>query len=73
MKNFLRPDNFLNFAGIFLIIGFAIRLWADYIEHQNPFYLFIIGRSLIFLLPAIICFIAARYLKKHNNSLSRGR
>lgn len=71
MKNILRIDKFLNVVAVLLILGFVIRLGADYYKYQNtinfvPFYVFIIGRSIVFLLPSIICFIAAAYVKKSN-------
>ncbi len=68
MKQFLKINRFLSLIGILLVIGFVIRLWADYYKYHNsitsePFYVFIIGRSVAFLLPSIICFIAAAYYK----------
>jgi hypothetical protein len=72
MKRTLKIGSFLNTAGILLVIGFTIRLGADYYKIQKginsaPFYLFILERSLEFLLPGIICFAAAVYIKKHNH------
>lgn len=72
MKNILRIDKFLNVAAVLLALGFVIRLGADYYKYQNttnyePFYVFIIGRSIVFLLPSLICFIAATYVKKSNH------
>lgn len=72
MKKILRIDNFLNTAGILLVIGFTIRLGADYYKIQKginsaPFYLFVLERSLEFLLPGIICFAAAVYIKRRNH------
>jgi len=69
MKKLLEVDKFLNVTGILLIIGFVIRLGADYYKYQNtinsaPFYVLIIGRSVVFLLPSVICFISAVYFKK---------
>ena len=71
MKKYIKVDNFMNIIGILLVIGFVICLRADYYEYQNtinsaPFYVFIIGRSLVFLLPSIICFIVAVYMKKRH-------
>lgn len=71
MKQFFKINRFLNLIGILLAVGFVIRLWADYYKYHNsitsaPFYVFIIGRSIIFLFPSVICFIAAVYYKnKH--------
>ena len=64
-------NRFLNLIGILLAVGFVIRLWADYYKFQNsittvPLYAFIIGRSIMFLLPSIICFISAAYYKNKN-------
>lgn len=73
MKQFLKTNRFLSLLGILLLIGFIIRLWADYYKYSNsitsePFYVFVIGRSLVFLLPSIICFIAAAYYKNKDIS-----
>lgn len=69
MKRLLWKDKFLNIAGVLLVLGFVIRLAADYFKYQNsfgsaPFSVSIIFRSIEFLLPAIICFVAASYIKK---------
>ncbi|MFD2114325.1 hypothetical protein ACFSTH_00940 [Paenibacillus yanchengensis] len=69
MKRLLELDKLLNVIGILLIIGFIVRLGADYYKSQNlidaaPFYSFIIGRSVLFLLPSAICFISAIYFVK---------
>jgi len=71
MRKPLKVDFVLNFVGIMLVIGFIIRIAADYYKYQKaidttPFYLLLIGRSLVFLLPSIIFFIVAIYLKKLN-------
>ncbi|GGM18306.1 hypothetical protein GCM10011351_00100 [Paraliobacillus quinghaiensis] len=72
MKNIFRIDKVLIVASVLLVLGFVIRLGADYYKYQNtinstPFYVFIIGRSIVFLLPSIICFSAAKYVKKLNH------
>ncbi|MFL0245547.1 hypothetical protein [Candidatus Clostridium stratigraminis] len=69
MKSILRIDKFLNVIAALLVLGFVIRLGADYYKYQNsgnsaPFYVFIIGRGIEFLLPSIICFIISKYVKK---------
>lgn len=70
MENLLRKDKILNAAAILLVLGFIIRVAADYYKYQNdiinsePFSLFVFARSIEFLLPGIICLIIARYLKK---------
>jgi len=61
--------NFLYFVSALLIIGFAIRLGVDYFKydtHANsaPFYVFIIERTVEFIIPSIIIFIIAKVVKK---------
>lgn len=60
---------FLYAICIFLIIGFTIRLGADYFKYNNinnsaPFYTFIIERVVEFILPSIIIFIVGKVIKK---------
>ena len=59
---------FLYIVAIFLIIGFIIRLGADYFKYYEiytlPFYYYIIERFLEFIVPSIIIFILARLIKK---------
>lgn len=59
---------FLYLVSILLIIGFIIRLGADYLTYKAsssaPFYAFIIVRSLEFILPSVIIFIIGTILKK---------
>ncbi len=60
---------FLYIVSVFLIIGFAIRLGADYFKydtHSNsaPFYVLIIERVVEFIIPSIIVFIVAKTAKK---------
>ncbi len=60
---------FLYFTSILLIIGFIIRLVADYFTYKvysSPFYVYIIVRSLEFLLPSIILLIVGNILKSKN-------
>lgn len=58
-------------VGIFLIIGFAVRLGMDYVKYDNvnnsaPFYIFVLERALEFIAPSIIAFIVGRVVKpKH--------
>jgi hypothetical protein len=71
MKKLLRLDNFLLAAGILCIIGFAIRLGADYYQIQKglreaPFIAFIAERGLEFVLPGVLCFLAIRFIRKDN-------
>lgn len=56
-------------VSILLLVGFAIRLGADYFRYDTmytsaPFYVLIIERTIEFLLPAIIVFTAATIIKK---------
>lgn len=65
MKN---KSKFLNIISVFLLVGFAIRLGFDYYKinigaNSAPFYLFVIERSIEFVLPSIILFFASKYLK----------
>lgn len=60
---------FLYAVCIFLIVGFAIRLGADYFKYDKinnsaPFYTFIIERVVEFILPSIIVFIVGKVMKK---------
>ena len=60
---------FLYAVCIFLIVGFVIRLWADYFKYDNinnsaPFYTFVIERVVEFILPSIIVFIVGKVMKK---------
>lgn len=69
MKKVLKLDNFLIIAGVLLVIGFAVRLGADYYQYSletdsNPFYLLILARAAVFLLPSCICFIISARLKR---------
>lgn len=55
-------------VGIFLIIGFAVRLGIDYVKYDNvnnsaPFYILVIERTLEFIVPSIIAFIVGRAVK----------
>lgn len=60
---------FLYTVSIFLIIGFAIRLGADYFKcntYSNlaPFYTFVIERAVEFIFPSIILFVVGKVMKK---------
>ncbi len=60
---------FLYAVCIFLVVGFVIRLGADYFQYDNinnsaPFYVFVIARLLEFILPGIIIFVVAKIMKK---------
>lgn len=60
---------FLYAVCIFLIVGFIIRLSVDYFKYDNinnsiPFYILIIERTVEFILPSIILFIAGIFCKK---------
>lgn len=69
MKKHFNMGKYINIAGILLMIGFVIRLSADYYKYRigsasAPFYTSLIERSIDYLLPAVICFIVSIYLKK---------
>lgn len=54
---------------ILLLIGFCIRLGADYLKYDDtltsaPFYVSIIVRSIEFLLPALLLTIGAIIVKR---------
>ena len=60
---------FLYAVSIFLLIGFAIRLGADYFKYDSvsnstPFYAFIIERVIEFIIPSVIVFIVAKVVKR---------
>lgn len=60
---------FLYVVCVLLILGFCVRIGADYIKYdtQNnsaPFYVFILVRIIEFILPCSICFIGAIITKK---------
>ena len=62
-------SKFLKILAIILLIGFIVFLIFDYLNYNPnetsfPFYTFIIARSLEFILPSIILFIVAKFLKK---------
>lgn len=57
-------------VSILALIGFFIRISVDYfkydITNSAPFYLFLIERTLEFIIPGIIFFIIGKILKKKN-------
>ncbi len=60
---------FLYTVSLFLVIGFAIRVGADYLKYDDannsaPFYAFILERAIEFLVPSIVVFIIAKGMKK---------
>lgn len=68
----MRKENiykFLYAICIFSIIGFIIRLGADYFKYDNinnsaPFYVVLIERIVEFIIPSIILFIIGKIMKK---------
>ncbi|MDO5564911.1 MAG: hypothetical protein Q4F88_06765 [Eubacteriales bacterium] len=68
----MKKENYYKFMyaiAILLLIGFAIRLGADYFKYDSitssaPFYVFILERALEFILPSIIIFIVGIVCKK---------
>lgn len=62
-------NRFLILLAILLVIGFIIRLGADYYQYREglsslPFYYYILGRSILFLVPGILCVIGAAIIKR---------
>lgn len=60
---------FIYIVGIFLVIGFAIRLGVDYFKYDStnnsaPFYAFIIERVVEFIVPSMVLFIVGKVMKK---------
>lgn len=57
---------FLYAVCIFLIVGFVIRLGADYFNATDsaPFYVFVIERTVEFIIPSVIVFIVGNVMKK---------
>lgn len=54
---------------ILLLVGFAVRLGADYLKYDGmngsaPFYVFLLQRAVEFLIPCIIAFIGGNIAKK---------
>lgn len=75
MKRFFKIDNVLNVIGILFAIGFIIGFINDYYLYQNtgtyqsaPFYVYLIDNIVLILLPSIVCFILALYIKKRNKT-----
>lgn len=59
---------FLKVVAILLLVGFVIRLGADYYQYylglkSQPFYYYVIGRSFLFIIPSILCALGAHYIK----------
>lgn len=59
---------FLYIVDIFLIVGFVIRLGIDYFKYDNfnnsaPFYIYILIRSVEFIVPSIIVFIIGKVMQ----------
>lgn len=61
---------FFYLISILALIGFFIRLGADYFKYDTtnsaPFYVFIIERIVEFIIPSIIFYIIGKFLKKKN-------
>ncbi len=63
---------FLYAVSLLLLIGFFVRLGADYFTYKKdiysiPFYVFILERAAEFIIPSVIFFIAALVNKKNIN------
>lgn len=58
---------FLYIMCIFLTVGFVIRLGADYyfnVTNSAPFYVFVIERTVEFIIPSLIVFIVGKVMKR---------
>ncbi len=61
-------------AGL-LMLGFAIRLIADYVlynpaETSFPFYAYVIERSVEFLLPSLVAFVIGLIIRYKNREVN---
>jgi hypothetical protein len=68
MENTKEISIFLFAAAFLLVLGFAIRLGADYFQYveglkTHPFYFYILERGATFLAPAVLCTIGGRKLR----------
>ncbi|SFC22621.1 hypothetical protein SAMN04488102_10445 [Alkalibacterium subtropicum] len=68
MKNTKNISIVLFAAAFLLVLGFGVRLVADYYQYQEglksyPFYFYMVGRGLTFLAPAVLCIIGGRKLQ----------
>lgn len=70
----MRKENIYKFfylLSALLLLGFAIRLGADYMKYDvsnsAPFYVFVMERTAEFVLPAIIALLAGLITKKKYN------
>jgi hypothetical protein len=69
----IKKENWYKFMYVIsglLVVGFIIRLTADYIQYDPiatsfPFYASVLMRSIEFLLPSLIVFITAIIFKKY--------
>lgn len=70
MKNSLRK--ILLVASILLVLAWIVFLISDYINAypfgSAPFYVYVLVRSIGFIIPAIICFLISLFIKKRINS-----
>ena len=69
MKKMLRLDRVMYAAALLLAIGFFVRLGADYFQIEQglkflPFSYYILGRSLVFLVPSAVCALLGKSYKK---------
>lgn len=63
---------FLNLISLILLVAFIVFLFIDYSFYINsgtsaPFSVFILVRSLEFILPSIVIFIISKIIKKKYN------
>jgi len=73
VKRTIQVDKFLLFAAILLAVGFVIRLGADFYLIQtgassSPFWLFLVVRGVVFLVPALICYLISKWMTKRDQN-----
>ncbi len=73
MRQPLNVTHFLKIVAVFLLIGFVIRVGADYYQYREglkalPFYYYVIGRTLLFIVPSTLCAAGAKYIERKSIS-----
>lgn len=68
MRDKLKLSTFLLTAAVIFVLGFIMRLGADYYQYLEgiksfPFYYYILGRGVTFLVPGILCLAGGKMLK----------
>lgn len=71
MKGKIKIARFLTAIVWLLLVGFCIRLGCDYFldyskhpEYSAPFFVWVLARSVEFILPAVICFVVYFIIKR---------